>query len=122
MIIRTTQRPPVSKVNSSAPLNGRLWVCSWLFPHSGSCSWGYFSLITENHSALTKIVAVADIYDALTSKRPYKAPWSHEDAVDEIMRGRGTQFDPMIVDAFVANEAAFRRIRHEFVDKGTMNL
>ncbi len=58
-------------------------------------------------------MAIADVYDALTTKRPYKEPWSHKDAVKEIINGRGTQFDPVIVDAFEANEAAFRRVRYE---------
>lgn len=60
-----------------------------------------------------RIVAIADVYDALTTKRPYKEAWSHKDAVKEIIKGRSAQFDPVIVDAFEANEAAFRRVRHE---------
>jgi response regulator RpfG family c-di-GMP phosphodiesterase len=72
----------------------------------------------ENIPLSARIVAVADVYDALTSKRPYKEPWSHEDGAKEIIKGRGAQFDPTIVDAFLANEAAFRRVRHEFADRG----
>jgi len=49
-----------------------------------------------------RIVSVADVYDALRSSRPYKAPWTHEEAVREILLGRASQFDPMIVDAFEA--------------------
>ncbi len=48
-----------------------------------------------------RIVAVADVYDALTSRRSYKEPWTEEDATAEILRGRGTQFDEKVVDAFV---------------------
>lgn len=48
-----------------------------------------------------RIVAVADVYDALTSRRSYKEPWTEEDAAAEILRGRGTQFDEKVVDAFV---------------------
>ena len=48
-----------------------------------------------------KIVAVADVYDALTSRRSYKEPWKEEDAAAEIIKGRGTQFDEKVVDAFV---------------------
>ncbi len=53
-----------------------------------------------------RIVAVADVYDALTSKRSYKNAWSHEDAVNEIIKGRGKHFDPVLVDIFqtVVNE------------------
>ncbi len=49
-----------------------------------------------------RIVAVADVYDALTSKRSYKSAWKEEDAYREILGGRGTQFDPEVVDAFAA--------------------
>jgi HD-GYP domain-containing protein (c-di-GMP phosphodiesterase class II) len=48
-----------------------------------------------------RIVALADVYDALTSPRPYKAAWTHEQASAEIVRLRGAQFDPAVVDAFL---------------------
>lgn len=47
-----------------------------------------------------RIVAIADVYDALRSKRPYKEPVTHENAVKIILNERGKQFDPVIVDAF----------------------
>ncbi|MBF0379657.1 MAG: response regulator [Magnetococcales bacterium] len=47
-----------------------------------------------------RIVAVADVFDALTSSRPYKSAWSVENAVIELEKCAGTQFDPEIVDAF----------------------
>jgi len=49
-----------------------------------------------------RIFAVADTYDAMTSTRPYREALSHERALAEIVRCRGTQFDPKVVDAFVA--------------------
>lgn len=49
-----------------------------------------------------RIVAIADVFDALTSERPYKKPWSHEDALAEIQRGAGRHFDPALVEIFVA--------------------
>lgn len=48
-----------------------------------------------------RIVAVADVFDALVSARPYKVAWSVAAAVDHIVRKRGTQFDPACVDALV---------------------
>ena len=48
-----------------------------------------------------RIVAVADVFDALTQKRPYKAAWPVGDAIAEIERQRGRQFDPALVDAFL---------------------
>jgi len=47
-----------------------------------------------------RILAVADVYDALVSKRPYKDPLAHSAAVLQIVGGRGSQFDPDVVDAF----------------------
>ena len=47
-----------------------------------------------------RIMAIADVYDALTTKRPYKEPFSHEKAVEIILNGRGTGFAPNIVDVF----------------------
>jgi putative two-component system response regulator len=48
-----------------------------------------------------RIVACCDVYDALVSRRPYKEPWSPEEALAEIERCAGTHFDPMIAGAFV---------------------
>jgi putative two-component system response regulator len=63
-----------------------------------------------------RITAVADVYDALTSKRPYKDPFSHEQAKDIILKGNGTQFDPSIIDAFLVLEDQFLSIRSRFAD------
>ncbi len=46
-----------------------------------------------------RIVSVADVYDALTSERPYKKAWSREEALAELQRQAGTQFDPEVVEA-----------------------
>ncbi len=50
-----------------------------------------------------RIVSLADVYDALRSRRPYKEPWPHADAMAEIIRCCGSQFDPELVDIFIAN-------------------
>jgi putative two-component system response regulator len=55
----------------------------------------------HNIPLLGRIMAVADVYDALTSVRPYKKAFSHEEAVRIITEGSGTQFDPALVDAFL---------------------
>lgn len=57
-----------------------------------------------------RIVAVADVYDALTTKRVYKDAFSHEQAVQMIGEQAGRHFDPQIVDAFLACSAAFEEI------------
>lgn len=60
-----------------------------------------------------RIMAVADVYDALRSKRPYKDPFSHEKAMEIIQKDSGTHFDPDIVEAFISLEKEFARIRDE---------
>jgi len=50
---------------------------------------------------LGRIIAVIDVYDALISERPYKTPFSTEEAFKIIMDGAGEQFDPLIVDVFL---------------------
>jgi response regulator RpfG family c-di-GMP phosphodiesterase len=49
-----------------------------------------------------RICAVCDVFDALLSERPYKEPWRVDDAIAELRRGRGTHFDPAVVDAFMS--------------------
>ncbi len=49
-----------------------------------------------------RIVAVTDSYDAMTNDRPYRKRLSHEEAVSELLRCKGTQFDPQVVDAFLS--------------------
>ena len=54
-----------------------------------------------------RIVAVADVYDALTSRRPYKAPFAHEIAKSMILKDSGSHFDPDVIAAFMRCEDAF---------------
>ena len=63
-----------------------------------------------------RLMAIADVYDALISKRVYKAPFSHQKAVQIIMEGRGSHFDPDVVDAFLRVHEQFRQIALEFAD------
>ncbi|MGE0446841.1 MAG: HD domain-containing phosphohydrolase [Vicinamibacterales bacterium] len=57
-----------------------------------------------------RIVALADVYDALTSARVYKAAWPHDRAMDEIVAGAGAHFDPIVVAAFRRGAAEFQTI------------
>lgn len=61
-----------------------------------------------------RIVAVADVYDALVSWRPYKEPVSHEEAVEIIRQGVGTQFDPLVGAAFLACADDFQEISRRY--------
>jgi putative two-component system response regulator len=63
-----------------------------------------------------RLMALADVYDALISKRVYKPPMPHEKAVQIIVEGRGRHFDPDVVDAFLQLEAIFRNIALTFAD------
>ena len=63
-----------------------------------------------------RIMAVADVYDALISRRPYKNPFSHDRAVQMIIDGRGQHFDPDIVDAFIALQDEFFAISQRYLD------
>lgn len=63
-----------------------------------------------------RLMALADVYDALICKRCYKPPFTHEAAMAEILPGKGTQFDPAVVEAFVALEREFIEISKSFED------
>jgi putative two-component system response regulator len=63
-----------------------------------------------------RLMALADVYDALISRRVYKPPFPHEKAVSIIVSGRGKHFDPDVVDAFLRIEAQFRAIAERFAD------
>jgi response regulator RpfG family c-di-GMP phosphodiesterase len=73
---------------------------------------GYpFGLKDNEVSLAARIVALADFYDAVTSKRVYKDAMPHEQVRDLIVEERGAHFDPEVVDAFMSNERAFNSIR-----------
>ena len=65
-----------------------------------------------------RIMAIADVYDALISGRLYKEGVSHEEAVAIILAGRGSQFDPQLIDAFAEIHPAFHHIAEQFADAG----
>ena len=64
-----------------------------------------------------RITAIADVYDALTTKRVYKEAFSHERACDIIIEQRGKHFDPDIVDAFIELKSPFHNICCQFSEK-----
>lgn len=73
-------------------------------------------LAGEEIPLAARIVAIADVYDALTTKRVYKDAITHEQSVRIIRAGRGTQFDPQIVAAFDECADEFKRLSQEFAD------
>ena len=66
-----------------------------------------------------RIVAIADVFDALTSDRPYKKAWSIQDAINYLSAERGKHFDPECIDAFHAQFTKILSIRERFLDLPT---
>lgn len=63
-----------------------------------------------------RIMAIADVYDALISRRVYKPPLSHREAINIIRDGKGKHFDPYIVEIFLENHGEFRKIAMEYAE------
>jgi putative two-component system response regulator len=81
---------------------------------------GYPNRVPGPEIALAaRIISVADVYDALTSARVYKPPFPHEKASAIIVEGRGTQFDPDVVDAFSRIADEFDAVRGKYVKEAT---
>jgi len=88
---------------------------------SGHHEWydgnGYPRGLRGNEIPLSaRIVALADVYDALTTRRSYKPAFSHQRAVDTIRNASGTQFDPAVVDAFLHCQSEFARLAVALAD------
>ena len=78
---------------------------------------GYPEGIAENSIPISgRLMALADVYDALVTKRVYKSPISHSDTVEIIRDGRGTHFDARVADCFLSIVEDFRMIASEFAD------
>jgi len=78
---------------------------------------GYpLGLAGEDIPASARLMAVADVYDALISRRVYKPPMPHAEALAIMRQGRGSHFDPDVIDAFLAVEQDFLAIAERFAD------
>ncbi len=73
-------------------------------------------LAGEDIPLCARLMSVADVYDALTSRRVYKPPMSHDKAKSIMLEGRATQFDPDVVDAFIALEDEFIDVAVKYAD------
>lgn len=73
---------------------------------------GYLGLRGEEISLPAKIVAVADVFDALTAERPYKQSWDFDTAFSYIQKNRDIHFDAKVVENFVRNKAAIHQVYH----------
>ena len=74
-------------------------------------------LLGEEIPLVSRIVAIADVYDALTSERPYKEAWPHEKALEYIRLNSGTHFDPHIVSLFIDNLQDILEIKQHYADQ-----
>ncbi|MFZ5967504.1 MAG: HD-GYP domain-containing protein [Bacillota bacterium] len=84
---------------------------------------GYpFGLKNHEIPLAAKITALCDVYDALSTKRPYKEPFPHDMCVQIIKEGRGTQFDEEVVDCFLAVEQEFKFIAEKLKDEANIGL
>ncbi|WP_446010848.1 HD-GYP domain-containing protein [Candidatus Electrothrix sp.] len=70
----------------------------------------------ENIPISGRVMAIADVYDALTSKRSYKIPVTHDKAVTIMEAGKGTHFDPELMEVFLKVHERFREISMQYAD------
>jgi adenylate cyclase len=75
----------------------------------------------EDIPIVGRLMAVADVYDALTGHRVYRQPFSHEEAMAIIRDDAGRGFDPDVVSAFIAMNGEFSRIAGDFSDEATFS-
>lgn len=71
-----------------------------------------------------RVMAIIDVYDALTNTRPYKKAMSHEEAIEIIRQESGTHFDPQLVRLFIEHEQQFKNVKlngHDFSDTTNEN-
>src|SRR4051812_47475076 len=73
-------------------------------------------LHAEDIPLVARVVAVADVFDALVSERPYKHAWNLDEGIDFLKGQRGKHFDSSCVDAFLADRAKVQAINEEFGD------
>lgn len=73
----------------------------------------------EEIPIFSRIVAVADVFDALTSERPYKKAWSLEEAVNHLVSSSGQHFDPQVIQAFLGAWDDVLAIRNQYQDEDT---
>jgi putative two-component system response regulator len=79
-------------------------------------------LYGEQIPLAARIVALADVYDALSTKRVYKDAFTHDVTRKIILEGRGVHFDPAVVEAFLANEQQFVAVRTRFGECASGNM
>ncbi|MDR0707401.1 MAG: HD domain-containing protein, partial [Treponema sp.] len=103
----------IEQIENSAPNNDFLEyakICAGAHHENWDGSGYPNGLKAEQIPLPGRIMAIADVYDALTSTRPYKRAFSHEEAVDAIKKERNHKFDPDLVDIFLSVQEQFRAV------------
>lgn len=91
-----------------------------LYHHEKWDGSGYpYGVSGEEIPIAARIVAIADVFDALMTERPYKKPWSLDDALALIVKSSGSHFDPKVVDAFMAVLPDILEIRERYKEDKT---
>ena len=113
-------RHAIANAQASAPQDGEFFEIAKQIIYSHHEKWdgsGYpLGLVEEAIPIPARLMALADVYDALICRRVYKAGMSHEQAVQIIRDGRGKHFDPDVVDAFLALGDEFQAVATRFAD------
>ena len=78
---------------------------------------GYLGMKGEEIAYISRLMAVCDVFDALTSERYYKKGWTAEDTYDEIVRLSGKHFDPKVVKLFIQHFDEFKEVHNRIKDK-----
>lgn len=78
---------------------------------------GYLGMKGEEIAYISRLMAVCDVFDALTSDRYYKKGWSLEETFDEIIRLSGKSFDPKVVKLFIEHFDEFKAVHNKIPDK-----
>ena len=116
----TLGRDAIAKAQANAPQDGEFFEIAKQIIYSHHEKWdgsGYPQGLAEEEIPIpARLMALADVYDALISRRVYKPGMSHEKVVQIIMDGRGKHFDPDVVDAFLSLSDDFQAITTRFAD------
>lgn len=106
-VITTLENPFIEMAARIAEAHHERWDGSG-YPHK---------VVGEDIPIEARIASLADVYDALCSRRPYKEPFGEDQVLDIMSKGAGTQFDPSVFAAFQNCLEDFRNIRAEFDDE-----
>jgi putative two-component system response regulator len=116
----TLGRDAIANAQGSAPQDGEFFDIAKQIIYSHHEKWngsGYPKALAGDAIPIpARLMALADVYDALICRRVYKAAMSHEQAIQIIVEGRGMHFDPDVVDAFLALSDEFQAVATKFAD------